>query len=234
VTARPPRIGIVTYGHSKDPSRYSVPVEYVQAVRRSGARVVCVPPGDSPDALLDIADGLLLVGGGDINPQRYGADRHQHVYGVDDERDATELEMVAATLAAGKPILAICRGLQIINVALGGTLHQHLPDVVGESVTHRTCDGGQAAHDVRIERVSLLGEVLACERAPVASYHHQAIEKLGRGVVPCAWADDEVIEAVTLEAHPEVLAVQWHPEITAAADERQQGLFGWLARVAGK
>lgn len=230
------RIGMVAYASSKDVGRVVAPVDYIRAVERTGARVLIAPPGPSAVAMLDVVDGLVLTGGGDIDPARYGALPHAQVYGVDRDRDACELEVLGAALSKRLPILAICRGMQLINVALGGTLHQHLPDLVGEDVAHRTVRSAELCsceHVVRLEQGTRLAEICGDLSVRVASTHHQAVAQFGRGVTPCAWAEDGVVEAIALEEHPEVVAVQWHPELTAANDKQQQALFEWLTRTAG-
>lgn len=230
---RNPVIGITCYGKGKDQERYSLPTLYVEAARRAGCRVVLFVPGEpDPLALLDLVDGLILAGGGDIHPSRYGQEPHEKLYGIDPERDETELALVREAIARRLPTLAICRGLQILNVALGGDLIQHLPDVVGERVLHRQETGRVVEHPVQISAQSQLAEVCGGPSIPIASLHHQAIGRLGEGLKPISWAEDGVIEAVELSGVDTLLAVQWHPEETAAKDPAQQRLFDWLASQA--
>jgi putative glutamine amidotransferase len=233
---RRPRIGFVAYNPVKDPTRFVAPIDYIQAVERAGADVVIVPPGPSAAHLLDLVQGLVLIGGGDICPSRYSAQPHAACYGIDAVRDSTELTVLEAAVKTRHPLLAICRGMQLINVALGGTLHQHLPEVVGDKVTHRVVreSTGLVAvdHEVRLEPSCLVAQVCGASRITIASTHHQAVDRLGTGVRAVGWADDGVVEAISVDGHPQILAVQWHPELKAAEDPRQQGLFDWLVQQA--
>lgn len=229
---RRPVIGAICYGKGRDPERFIFPVSYVDAVRKAGGQLIIFPPGEEPPAaLLGLVDGLLLAGGGDLDPAHYQQDPHPMLYGQDPVRDAQELSLIPAALTARVPILAICRGLQAINVALGGSLHQHLPDVYGEQVAHRGNEERRhLPHGVRLAAHSQLAEVLGARSVVVASAHHQAIQAPGRGVIPVAWAEDGVIEAAELEGHPQVLAVQWHPE--ERQDAAQCRLFQWFTQRA--
>lgn len=233
---RRPRIGFVAYTSVKDPTRFVAPIDYIQAVERAGADCLIVPPGPSATHLLDLVQGLVLVGGGDICPSRYSAQKHATCYGIDALRDTTELAVLGAALEAKLPLLAICRGMQLINVAMGGTLHQHLPDVVGEKVVHRvvreSAELCAVDHDVRLDPACLIANVCGAPSIPIASTHHQACDKLGAGIRAIGWAEDGVVEAISIDGHPQVIAVQWHPELTAAKDPRQQNLFDWLVRQA--
>lgn len=229
------RIGIVAYASSKDTGKVVAPVDYIHAVERAGADVLITPPGPAAPRILDVVSGLVMVGGGDICPSRYRAQPHKSCYGIDPVRDESELAVFDAALKRRVPILAICRGMQLINVAMGGTLHQHLPDVVGETVSHRVVrdvDLVSVDHEVRLDPTCTVASVCGAPRIPVASTHHQAVDTMGTGVRAVGWAEDGVIEAITLDGHPQVLAVQWHPELTAAKDPRQQNLFGWLVKQA--
>ena len=214
-----------------DSGAFAIPDPYVQALRRAGVETAVLPPSPSPEPdLLGRFDGLLLAGGGDVVPSRYGAtDRHARVYGENAERDELELSLLRMAANAGIPTLAICRGVQVANVAFGGTLHQHLPDVDG--MAEHAPDGGgvHVMHGVRVAGGSRLEAACGRQVARVASYHHQGLDRLGDGVVPVAWSvDDGLVEAVELEAGW-VVAVQWHPEITAAEDPAQQALFDAFA-----
>lgn len=231
---RQPLIGITSYGIGSDPRRYTLPTVYVQAVRRAGGRAVILPPGDdAPGSVLASLDGLILAGGGDIDPARYGQAPHRELYGVDPERDAFEFALAREALERRVPMLTICRGLQVINVALGGDLVQHLPDRVAGRVAHRAGVGETAPHHVRLAPDSRLAAVCGATRFGVASAHHQGPDRLGAGLQPVAWADDETVEALEADQHAELLAVQWHPEETAERDAAQQRLFDWLVTRAG-
>jgi len=243
-----PLIGITTYPPDRD-GRVELPQEYVHAVRRAGAEPVLVPPGTADDPLdaavvLDRLDGVVLAGGGDVDPERYGGAGHETVYALRPERDRDELAVVGELLRRRLPTLAICRGLQVLNVALGGTLVVHLPDVVpgpdAGGVLHRLEPEevrGRATpvpHDVEVEPGSALARTLGTDRVTPMSWHHQAVDRPGDGLRVVARARDGVVEAVELADHPEVVAVQWHPELSAAVDPSQQALFDDLARRAAE
>jgi putative glutamine amidotransferase len=228
---RAPVIGITTYGRN-DAGRYSLPVEYVSAVQRAGALPILIPPGSpQPERYLELVDGVILAGGGDIDPKQYGGDAHETLYGVDADRDALELALARAVLARGHPTLAICRGMQVLNVALGGTLIGHLPNVVGEQVLHRKPPRDPVAHAVSVKPGSRLAALAGIDLEP-QSWHHQAIRDLAPGLSAVAHAPDGTIEAVELDGAPWLIAVQWHPELTAHADARQQKLFDELVAQA--
>ena len=233
-----PVIGISAYGHIAttrwDFPAVGVPRPYVKAVLRSGAEPLLVPPGATAEVVMERLDGLVLAGGGDIDPRIYGADPHPSVTRVDPERDATEIALVRHALAIDVPTLAICRGHQILNVALGGTLHQHLGDHA-DLIGHTAPDGpGFVPHDVRVDPDSLIGRLTGIEHhVDVAAQHHQAIDQLGESLVPVAWSSDGIIEAVEIPG-TWLLSVEWHPEMTAAEDSSQQALFDALTqRAAG-
>ena len=192
--------------------------------------------GQCPDCAerwLDVVDGVVLIGGGDINPAEFGSAGHETIYNLSAERDAMELALMRALLTHPKPVLAICRGMQILNTVLGGTLHVHLPDVVGESVLHRAPPRDPIQHSIQVAADSELAKVIG-QQVHTASWHHQAIDQLGQGLKAVAWAPDGVIEAVELEGRQDLLAVQWHPEITAAEDNGQQHMFDWLIKQANQ
>ncbi len=202
---------------------------YLDALRRSGAIGAVLAPDDLSTALPQILgrlDGLVLAGGGDLDPDRYGDIAVEQVSGVDPVVDDAELAATAVALELGLPLLAICRGVQVLNVALGGTLHQHLPQPGDErwradSVAH----GGQL-HETAVAAGSLLAGALGPTRPVCSSFHHQALAQLGAGLRVVARADDGVVEGVELEGSDSwVVGVQWHPEDTAASDAQQQGLF---------
>ena len=219
-----------------------VPARYLDALHRAGAREALFLPlawsADDAAELLDRVDGLLLVGGGDLDPSTYGAARHDATRGVDADRDACELTLVEAALARRVPTLAICRGHQVLAVALGGGLDQHL---VGRSglIEHGIpgTDDGAREHDVAVAPDSLLAEVLGTTRTAVSSHHHQAVTRVGPTTRAVGHAPDGVIEALEVTS-PEVgwvLGVQWHPEDTAATDPVQQRLFdGFVGACAGR
>lgn len=227
-----PVIGLTTYP-SGETHGWHTPNIYVEAVLRAGGVPVLLPglQNGCGQAWLDAVDGLVFIGGGDINPQAFGGSHHETIYNLSPERDNSELALMKALLANPKPTLAICRGLQILNTALGGTLHVHLPDVVGEDTLHRAPPRDPIPHAVRIDGNSQLAQVLG-ETVETASWHHQAVDRLGEGLQAVAWAPDGVIEAVEWEGSAQLTAVQWHPEITAAQDAGQQKLFNQLVEQA--
>jgi putative glutamine amidotransferase len=229
-----PLIGITTYHRETEGrSRFALPSAYVDSLRAARGLAVLLTPGEAePEDLLERLDGLVLSGGGDLDPTSYGAGPHARTYSVSPERDAFELALLRGGLDRGLPILAICRGMQLLNVALGGTLHTHLPDVVGESVVHRRSQTAAASHPVRVEAGSQLSAQLgAAEIAAVPSWHHQALDRLGSGLRPVAWAPDGVIEAVELRGQAQLCAVQWHPEL-AGRSGPGVGLFEALVSAA--
>ena len=231
---RRPLIGITTYHReTSGRDRFTVPSAYVDALRAGGGLAVLIAPGDeAPGELLARLDGLVLSGGGDLDPASYGGDPHARTYSVSPERDQFELALLRGALERGTPTLAICRGMQLLNVVLGGDLHPHLPDVVGDAVTHRVSQTEAASHPVRVESPSALAGQLGADRLEaVPSWHHQALRRLGSGLRPVAWAPDEVIEAVELSGEPQLIAVQWHPELAGAA-VHGRGLFERLVSAA--
>ena len=230
-----PLIGITTYHReTSGRSRFTLPTAYVDALRAAQGLAVLATPGEQePEELLERLDGLVLSGGGDLDPAGYGgAGDHAHTYSVSPERDAFEIALIRAALARGLPTLAICRGMQILNVALGGDLHVHLPDVVGEAVTHRSSQTQAAWHPVRLEPGARLASLLGARTLrAVPSWHHQALSRLGAGLRAVAWAPDGVIEAVELAGERQLVAVQWHPELAGESAEGR-GLFEALVSGA--
>ena len=229
-----PLIGLTTYGRNQG-GRHELPADYSEAVVRAGGIPVLLPPvgGDAlAGAWLDRLDAVILTGGGDLDPATYDGTPHPTIYNLDAARDRAELAVARAAVAGTKPVLAICRGLQVLNVVLGGTLYEHLPDVVGEQVAHRLPPRETTTHPVNITADTHLARIMGVTRAETVSWHHQGIRSLGRGLVATAFAPDGVIEAVELPAHPWCIAVQWHPELSAASDPLQQRLFDAVASAA--
>jgi putative glutamine amidotransferase len=229
-----PLIGITTYGRD-DNGAFALPGAYVDAVRRAGGIPVLIPPGErNLGPLLARLDGLILAGGGDLDPTLYAGSPHETIYMLDPERDGSELEMVRHVVQSEMPTLGICRGAQVINVALGGTLIEHLPDEVGDEVLHRLPPRQPARHTIHIRPDSHLADILATQQVDSASWHHQAIRRPAPGLNVVAHAPDGAIEAAEKTDHPWLVAVQWHPEITAAEDPVQQRLFDALVEAAQK
>jgi putative glutamine amidotransferase len=232
ITMFQPLIGITTYGRD-DNQAFSLPSAYVDAVRRAGGIPVLIPPGESHlSQLLCRLDGLILAGGGDIDPSLYNGELHETIYMLDPERDQSELALVQHVVAAGTPTLGICRGAQVINVALGGTLIEHLPDEVGDDIAHRLAPRGPTRHLVAIKSNSRLAGVLDAAQVEVASWHHQAARQVAPALTIVAQAEDGTVEAAEMSGHPWLLAIQWHPELSAAEDPTQQRLFDALVEAA--
>jgi putative glutamine amidotransferase len=229
-----PLIGITTYGRDEN-GAFSLPAAYVDAVRRAGGIPVLIPPGEpNLAALLAKVDGLILAGGGDIDPALYNGSPHEMIYMIDPERDGSELDLVQRVVQSETPTLGICRGAQVINVALGGTLIEHLPDEVGEAVLHRLPPRQPAQHPIEVAPDSHLAGILDAERVEPISWHHQAIRQPAPGLQVVAQAPDGTVEAAEKRDHPWLVAVQWHPELTAAEDPVQQRLFDALVAAARK
>jgi putative glutamine amidotransferase len=188
-----------------------IPAAYAVAVEHAGGRPLVLPPSDdSVEETLGFVDALIFSGGGDIDPARYGAEPHAATDTPRRERDEAELALLIAALERDMPVLAVCRGSQVLNVALGGDLVQHLPDEVGHD-RHRHTPGEFADHDVDVEPDSRLGAVLG-NRAPVKSHHHQGFGRIGEGLVEVAWAEDGTVEGLEVPTKRFALGVLWHPE----------------------
>jgi putative glutamine amidotransferase len=187
---------------------------------------VLIAPGEQRlDDLLAALDGLILSGGGDIDPAHYGSLGHHTVYMIDAERDATELDLARRVAESDIPTLCICRGLQVLNVALGGTLIEHLPDEITGEIEHRQEPNKPTAHTLTILPETQLAALLEAGMIHGVSWHHQAIRTVAPGLTIAAQAEDGTIGAVEAPNHPWLIAVQWHPEMSAATDPRQQQLF---------
>ncbi len=237
----PPRIGLTatfcthpTY----DMRMAALGQRYISAVRAAGGLPVLIPSDTPPEdvsALLDTFDGLLLTGGGDIAPERYGGSPHPAVYGLRPSRDALEIALVREAIAQGKPFLGICRGIQVLNVALGGTLYEDLTTQYPQALRHRSdakTEREMLAHGVRLAAGSRLARLFDAERLEVNSLHHQGIRDLAPGLEATAWADDGLVEAVEVSNHPFGLAVQWHPEWLYQKYPRHAVVFRALVEAA--
>ena len=211
-----PVIGITTYltrarFGSWEEDTALVPADYVNAIERAGGLALLVPPReDAIEETLDALDGVLFSGGEDLDPKLYGQEPHPETKGVQGERDRAELTLLQAALARDMPVLAVCRGSQVLNVALGGDLVQHLPEVVGDE-KHKHTPGEYADHDVTVEPDTRLGSLIG-DRAPVKSHHHQGFGRLGEGLRGSARAEDGTLEALEDSSRRFTLGVLWHPE----------------------
>lgn len=229
-----PLIGITTYGRDGD-NRFYLPAPYVDAVRRAGGIPVLLPPGESnPKGLFDKLDGLILTGGGDLDPTLYGGRSHPTIYMVDRERDRSEMSLVEQSLESKLPTFGICRGSQMINVALGGTLVEHLPDLVGDAIPHRLPPREPTSHPIKLDSGSHLAKILSQIEFSAPSWHHQAVRRLAPGLRSVAQAPDGTIEAVEYPDHPWLIGVQWHPELAADQEPLHQKLFDELVKAASE
>ena len=206
------------------------PRGYLDAVTRGGAWPAVIDSVGDPSGLLDRVDALVLTGGADLDAATYGQAPHTKTYGVHRDVDDFELALARDALAGELPTLAICRGLQVLNVALGGTLHQHIPEHPGVEPHGRPGEpNGGRTQEVNVDAGSLLAKVMGTTRAVATCHHHQAVDAVGDGLVIVARADDGIVEGLELEpAGGWLLAVQWHPEDTAATDPANQNLFNAL------
>jgi putative glutamine amidotransferase len=242
-----PLIAVVAYHLSEDrvarwpEGGYGVPKPYLDALRRAGARTAILSPGEggSPEEILEPFDGLLLVGGGDVEPQRYGAKHSDHLYGVEPDRDEFEIALLHAADRIAMPTLCICRGMQVMNVAFGGTLHGHLPDHPDLLEHGVPLEGTQTIHDVIPEPRSRLSAVTKAGSLASASHHHQGLDRLGDGLAVTGRSPDGLVEAIERivpnQQDPRatwMVGVQWHPEETAENDPTQQSLFEALSLLA--
>jgi putative glutamine amidotransferase len=211
-----PVIGITAYAEQArwgvwDAPAALIPLAYVRAIERAGGRPLLVPPSeDGVEETLAVLDGLLFSGGADIDPDTYGAEAHPETNGFRPERDRAELALLEAALARDMPVLAVCRGSQVLNVALGGDLVQHLPEVVGDE-RHKHTPGVFADHDVDVLPGTKL-QALVGDHAPVKSHHHQGYGRIGEGLREAARAEDGTVEAIEDPARSFALGVLWHPE----------------------
>lgn len=236
-----PLIGLTTYGrYERDISNeyydhfYLIPTEYVDAVRRAGGVPILLPPGEMNwQRWLDATDAIIVIGGADIHPGTYGGNpEHPNLTQFDVERDKSEIALVRMLVDdATQPLLCICRGMQLLNVALGGTLYEHIPDVVDEDI-HRNKTGYWANQPLVANADSKLAAVMGTTEVTTTSGHHQAVKKVADGLEVTAKAADGIIEALEVSDHPWALAVQWHPEKTAHIDPTQQRLFDELVAAA--
>ncbi len=231
-----PIIGITTY-HRTESGEFTLPGAYVDAIALAGGIPVLLPPHPADSTpLLTALDGLILAGGGDIDPALYGGEAHPSVYLVDAERDTFELALAKAALSANIPTLGICRGMQMLNVATGGDLVTHVPDVYGYLTLHRLdYPRRPVEHTVQVSPDSRLAQLLGTSAiAPtisVVSWHHQAVKAIAPVWTVVAQAKDGLIEAIEHQQHPWLVAVQWHPELSLDAPVHQRFFQGFVSSV---
>lgn len=237
--SRPPLIGVTTsITVGKRPERAYLNSAYLVAVQRAGGVPLPLPPPLDDRAREELparCDGFLLTGGGDLDPALFDEPPHPSLYEVARARDRLEVALVRHALAAGKPLLAVCRGIQVLNVAFGGTLFQDVASDPGTDIQHEQDRDGrprdEPSHPVKVAAGSRLARVLGTTDLLVNSMHHQAVKAPGRGLVPVAWAPDGIVEGLEREdadAAPLVLGVQWHPEELTDKDPAARRLFAAL------
>ena len=236
-----PIIGITGYGLSEFPATtslydhfFSSPALYAQSIVKAGGIPIVIPPiGEGARDLLQRLDGIIFSGGGDIDPAQYGGnENHSSLQRPDKPRDSFEITLIKQAVAIETlPILGICRGVQMLNVALGGTLIEHLPDHIDEDI-HRGSDGLWTKHDVSVNPRSKLARIMQAKIVHTQSGHHQALNKIAPSLKVVATSNDGVVEAVEHCSHPWCIGVQWHPETTALNDVSQQRLFEALVLEA--
>jgi putative glutamine amidotransferase len=226
-----PVIGITTYAQDASWGVWQlpaalIPLDYVDAVERAGGRPILLPPSeDGVDETLDLLDGIVFSGGADVDPALYGAEPHPETDTPQARRDRGELALLQAALERDLPMLAVCRGVQLLNIARGGDLVQHLPETLGNDV-HKQTPGTFVEHPVEVKEGTRLASMLG-PSPEVTSHHHQGLGRVGEGLVPVAWAADGTLEGVEDPSRRFTVGVQWHPE--AGSDE---GLFESLVAEA--
>ncbi len=237
-----PLIGLTTYNQTNK-SNFPIAAlmhKYIDAIAEAGGAPLLIPSGLQAEALetiFDRLDGVLFTGGGDVAIERYGGQSHPDVSGVDPARDAVEIELVRLAVARGKPFLGICRGIQVVNVALGGTLYTHIPDQRSGALKHNYDSGSQReylAHRVQIEPESRMAEIFGVTDFEVNSLHHQGILQSAPGLKPVGYAPDGLIEAAELRGHVFGMAVQWHPEWLTAYEHARRLFRAFVEAAGGK
>ena len=236
-----PIIGLTTH-NSENKNGYPIVAlmhQYISAVSEAGGVPMLIPSGitsEAVKALIDRVDGILLTGGGDIAIERYGGQPHLSVAGIDPERDRVEFALLQTAAKTGKPFLGICRGFQVVNVALGGTLYTHIQEQLPGAVKHDYDSDSQRlflAHSIRLEKSSSLASILNEAELNVNSLHHQGAKDLAPSLKPAAYAPDGLVEGLEFPGHPFGIAVQWHPEWLMDQPVTRR-LFGAFIEAAGK
>ncbi len=234
-TMQRPIIGITTYSRS-EAGEFTLPGTYVDAIQLAGGIPILLPPNQpDPQRLLEIVDGLVFTGGGDIDPDRYGGPSHATVYLVDEERDDFELALAQIILTCQIPTLGICRGMQVLGVASGAELVTHVPEVYGATIAHRLDHPRRPIpHPVQVEPTSRLAQMLGAIDFDVVSWHHQAIKAVPVDWAAVAYAADGLIEALEHQQHPWLMAVQWHPELSPESPVHQRLFRGLVAAASAQ
>ena len=236
--ATPPLVGVTTsVTVDKSPERAYVNAAYVRAVQQAGGVPVLLPPQLDRAARAELwrrLDGVLLTGGGDVDPARFGEAPHPTASEISPARDGLEIDVTHWALERRRPLLAICRGLQVLNVALGGSLCQDIPSALDSPLDHSQKEPRhQPTHHVKVQEGSRLAAILGALEVDVNSFHHQALEALGRGLTAVAWSPDGIVEGAELaDAERFVVGVQWHPEDLVDHDTAARNLFAALVRAA--
>ena len=204
------------FGVWKDETAVLMPLSYSRAIHGAGGMMAMLPPDrratENPGEILDRIDALVLGGGADIDPESQGAEAHPETVGANPDRDRFEIALVREALDRGMPLLGVCRGMQVLNVACGGTLDQHIPDRLGHD-RHRPVPGAWAEHEVRLEPGTLAASAAGADRLTVKSHHHQGVDLVPDALTASAWAtEDESVEAIESVDGAFVLGVLWHPE----------------------
>ncbi len=236
-----PLIGLTTYRKVSQDSGallYGLMRSYVEAVAAAGGIPLLIPLGlddDDLSSILQRLDGLVLPGGGDIDPVAYSGEPHERLRGIDKDRDRVEIKLAREAVQSEKPFLAICRGHQVLNVALGGTMWEDLAAQMPDNIRHDYYGDGARTdrpHTVQVRQGSLLAQILNSEEVPVNSLHHQGLRDLAPDLVVSATAPDGLVEGVEIEGHPFAVGVQWHPENLVQIDRAMHNLFASLIEVS--
>lgn len=230
-----PIVGITTYSRSPA-GEYSLNGAYTDAVQKAGGIPILLPPNQlDPASIFDVVDALIFAGGGDINPKLYGGCIAETVYAIDPERDNFELSLAKLALKSDIPILGICRGMQILNVASGGELIIHVPDVYGKEVDHRQENPtSPIEHTIKIDPDSRLAKIMGTTSTTIVSWHHQSVKNIMPPWQIAAWAPDSLVEAMEYENHPWMVAVQWHPEMSPNSIPNFQIFRAFVQAAAAK
>lgn len=227
-------IGIPTMERNNE-NQYYVPEKYIQAIRHAGGRPILLPPGSiDPAGYCKLIDGLLLMGGGDIAPMRYGDENKNLAIQINDERDESEFKLLARAVERRIPILGVCRGMQLINVHFGGTLHQDLTASGFDQSLHSSTERTFVLHTVQAKAGTELANIIGNTPKSVQSLHHQCLSRLGDGLIASGFSPDGLVEAIEKPDYPWLLGVQWHPEQNANSETAHQGLFNHFIMACSK